>query len=118
MHFFQIRPLEPSQRKESASSLPEGHREVPFGGGHLLEICGLSIGGDLPELGEPDFIEIPPTQIEAVLKMEEAHSLREGEVQFISLELILRNAKHVQLGRESLDLEQILGLCSRRLRTG
>ena len=37
-------------------------------------------------------------KIEAVLEVNEAHPPAESEIEFISLELLLRNTKYVQLG--------------------
>ena len=43
-------------------------------------------------------IKLPSAKIEAVLEVSEAHSPGESEIEFISLEFLLRNTKYVQLG--------------------
>ena len=43
-------------------------------------------------------LKAPSTKIEAVLEVSEAHLIGENEIEFISLELLLRNTKYVQLG--------------------
>ena len=43
-------------------------------------------------------IKLPSAKIEAVLEVSEAHSPGESEIEFIILELLLRNTKYVQLG--------------------
>ena len=40
----------------------------------------------------------PSTKIEAVLDVSEAHSIGESEIEFISLEFLLRNTKYAKRG--------------------
>ena len=99
----------PSDRKESASFLPQSHGEGNFGSFHLLKLGDFAIGQYFPEIREESLeIDCPTSKIEAVFCMIEAHPIGEGEIELISLEIVLRNTKYMQARRESLDLEEIL----------
>ena len=60
------------------------------------------------KVGEVVSLKPPSTRIKRIIHMIEAHRV-EGKVKFTSLELLLRNAKHVQLRWSSFNLEEILG---------
>ena len=88
-----------SECKENSLLFPYWHWENAFRSWHFLEICTLTVRHYLSKLGIVVPIQIPPsTKIEAVLEVSEAHSIGESEIEFIGLELLLRNTKYAQLG--------------------
>ena len=109
LDLFERRPTAiSSQRKQSGSRIPHSHCEEAFQSGHLLEPCHFPTRQYFSKLREFFSIKISSPKIEAVLDVMEAHSLWESEVKLVSLEFLRCDAKHVQLGWVSLDLEEIV----------
>ena len=71
---------------------------MAFRSWYFVEIRELSVRHYLSKLRIAFPIKVPSTKIEAVLEVNEAHPPAESEIEFISLELLLRNTKYVKRG--------------------
>ena len=99
LNVFQRRPIvNSSNSKESTTFLPPRHWEIDFRGGHILKLSDLTMRQYYSEAREVCTILKSSSQIKAVIHMKEAHPKGECETKLVRLDLLLRNAKYMQLG--------------------
>ena len=95
LNLFQVRLILSSECKERAFLSPQSHGEVGFRSGHLLELKGFSTRQYFSKLARVLFKISSSTDIEFVLHMIEAYSLKECEVNLPSLDFFLWDPKYV-----------------------